>query len=566
MTSSKVKQRNVVIYILLIVFIFLIRVIFFAANFGGVEHDSGWYLGVAKNLAQRGIYASYTNTIAEEAPGAYPSLHGRFSVQDSNGFSYFPAGVTVGPGYVFPEALLLKIFGNGWWQYRLWPLIAFTGLLFILFFLVWKLGGVMSLVIFQLWLWSVPQLYTAYAYESYSEHIALFYLLISFIFYYFSTYKNKIYYIVFSGLFLSFSILTKNLFFLPGISFAIPLVWELITHKYKLKILLIRWGLFIVSFLVPIVLFEGYRFIFLTSHFGYSSWQAINQDIQLVFKSGGSGISNFSFSSLDWNFVFKKTMIWIDVGIENVFILWLFFLTLPLLIVKLVNKNYRILILALYAASVISFGWFIFISTYGWARHVWQGLVLGMMLVSIGFGTIFKKLLLKWKKEQLLLAILFFMFILSLIRYENIIFKPILNEATIEKWRINSNMRGLQGFPSNPVLSPSDQKDLVDFFRHNIRNNDRVYYLGWFIMAEASPLVDKVFYSPNRYFYLDQKNPDGGESYAITGPYQQGPWSFEPPGYVQNKASELCKKIVYANPSYLLCILRTGLTYNNPAY
>src|SRR3990170_7616752 len=102
-------MKQGIIYIIAIVSLFLLRSIFFAANYGGIEHDSGWYLGVARNLAQRGIYASYTNTIIPEEQGDYPSIHGRFSVQDENGYSYFPAGVTVGPGYIIPEAILLKI-------------------------------------------------------------------------------------------------------------------------------------------------------------------------------------------------------------------------------------------------------------------------------------------------------------------------------------------------------------------------------------------------------------------------------------------------------------------------
>ena len=107
------KRTNWVnIYIFSTAFFFLFRVIFFASEFGAVEHDSGWYLGVARNLAQRGIYASYTNTIREEGIGAQPSIHGRFSVQDNNGYSYFPAGVTAGPGYVIPQAILLKILSN----------------------------------------------------------------------------------------------------------------------------------------------------------------------------------------------------------------------------------------------------------------------------------------------------------------------------------------------------------------------------------------------------------------------------------------------------------------------
>jgi len=568
MTASRIKiyRRNILIYILIIVFIFLGRILLFAGTFGGVEHDSGWYLGVARNLAQRGIYASYTNTITESSPGAHPSLHGRFSVQDKDGFSYFPAGVTVGPGYIIPQALLLKIFGFDFWQYRLWPLLAFTGLLFILFLLVYRLGGIISLIIFQLWLWIVPQLYTAYAYEAYSEHIALFYLLLSFIFYYFSVTKSKFTYLIFAGLFFSFSVLTKNLFLLAGVSFALSPFYELIARKYKLKTILARWSIFVISFLCPLILFEAYRFISLTSRFGYSGWAAINKDIEIVFRSAGSGIDNFSFSTLNWNFVLQKAMIWTDIGIKENFVVWILFFITPLFILRFLNAKGRLLFFLLFLSSTVSFAWFIFVSPTGWARHIWQGLVIGMMLLSICIGISFKKFLIKKNVERLFFAFLLSIFVLSLIRYDMINPEAILSQKTIERWRMNRYVRGLEGLPSTPILSLSDQKELISFFRNKIKEKDKVYYLGWFIMAEASPLVDKVFYSLNRYFYLNQQNPDGGASYAIMGPYQQGPWSLEPPTYVPDKVSELCKTVVFKNPSYLVCVLKTGLLYNNPAY
>ncbi len=139
--SKKIRHAYFpAIFIVVSVIVFLLRVLFFAAPYGSVEHDSGWIMGVAKNLALRGIYASYTNTITEEGAGDFPSIHHRFSVQDENGYSYFPAGASVGPGYILPEAGIIRVFGSGWWQYRAWPLICYTGLLLLLFSLLGGLG------------------------------------------------------------------------------------------------------------------------------------------------------------------------------------------------------------------------------------------------------------------------------------------------------------------------------------------------------------------------------------------------------------------------------------------
>lgn len=556
------------LYIWLSVLLFLWRVIFFSASYGAVEHDSGWYLGVAKNLAARGIYASYTNTISGEGTGQHPSIHGRFSVQDSQGFSYFPAGVTVGPGYIVPQAILLKLFGNGWWQYRLWPLLSFTGLLLLSFFLVWKIGGFLSLFIFQIWLWVVPQLYTTYAYEAYAEHTALFYLLISFLLYYFATHKEKRYWFMFlSGLFLSLSFLTKNLFLLSGLGFVVPFFYEVWLFRKKIQVVLLKWGLLVSGFLLPIALFEAYRYVVLVSHFGLPAWHAINQDIRLTFQSSGSGISNLNFSDFDinWAYVLEKANVWIDVGINRSAVVWGILVLSPFIVMKIVNKQLRVLVSMLYASITIIFVWFLLVSPTGWARHVWQGIVLGMGITSVSLGIILQHALTYWKRN-LVYIVLFTLFILTLVHYQSIELKPFLNQSTIEKWRENRYIRRLEGLPSTPILSFADQKDLIHYFTTNISEDDRVYYAGWFLNAEVSPLVDKVFYTLDRYFALGQKNPDGGKSYIIFGPYQQGQWSFMPPEYIPRKISELCEEVIYRSPSYILCMLKTGLVYNNPAY
>lgn len=565
MILKDIKKYLPFIYIVVMVIFFMARIIFFAETFGGIEHDSGWYLGVAKNLAHRGIYASYTNTIKEQGKGAYSSIHGRFSVQDENGYSYFPAGVTVGPGYVVPQAILLKIFGNGWWQYRLWPLLTFIFLIYLLFYTIWKIGGKISLLFFVVWFWAVPQLTMQFAYEAYSEHIALLFLFLSFLLYYFSIKKNGNLFIFLSGLFLSFSFLTKNLFFVSAAGFLVPLLWEIWRNKKNIRYLFFRWSLFGIAFVLPIGLFELYRYLYLTSHFGYEGWVAVNKDIQIQFKTAGSGITDINFSNLDWTFILKKINIWLDVGVEYSFLVWIILSLSPFILFKYSPKRFKILIALIYASLLFSFLWYVFISTTGWARHTWQGIVLGMAIVSMSIGLILKTSLRNLNKSFVLVLTLIIVILTSL-NYQIFDVNFFLNRQDINKWMNNRNIRGLQGFPSNPILSLEDQKGLIDFFKKNINEKDKVYYAGWFINAEASPLVNKVFYTLDRYFTLGQINPDGGNSYLILGPYQQGPWSFEPPDYVRNKTQELCEKQIFSNSSYSLCLLQHELVYNNPAY
>jgi len=549
----------------IVVFLFLLRVLLFAGSYGGVEHDSGWYLGVAKNVALRGIYASYTNTIGEDGVGAHPSIHGRFSVQDRNGYIYFPAGVTVGPGYVLPEAFLLKVFGSGWWQYRLWPLIAFLALLVISFTLVWRIGGGAAFFIFALWLWAVPQFTTAFAFESFSEDIAFLYLLVGFVCaQYVYLHQKKIWGMTLSGMFLSLAYLTKDLFILPVVGIAGFFAWDLFTLHRKKMYLLKKWALFAVGFIVLPLAFFVYEQWFLVSHFGVGGLHAVQEDFRLHFASNGSGIENLNLSKLDWSFIYKKAIIWLDVGISQPLLLWGMLVLFPIVIVTHIKKTHKALITSLYLAMVVSFIWFILLSPAGWARHAWQAVMLGMMFVSIGAGSIYRHLS-QWKER----AIYFFILIVilfSVAEFNSMTLSPVLDASTISQWRSVSMIRGINGFPSNDILSFSDQDGLVKYFRQNIKKNDRIYYVGWFLNAEMSPLVDKVFYTLDRYMNIGQINPDGGKSYAIFGPYQQGTWSMEPPDYVVQRANQLCDVIVFQNPSYLLCTLQTNIHYVNAAY
>lgn len=547
-------MRWLKIYFVLTTLFFLARVIVFVNQYGGVEHDSGWYLGVARNLAERGIYASYTNTITEEGKGAYPSIHGRFSVQDENGFSYFPAGVTVGPGYVIPEAFILKLFGYGFWQYRAWPLISFTGLLMLLFYFTWVIGGFISLLILQVWLWATPQLYITYAFEAFSEHTAVFYTLLSFLMFYLSKkFNNLIYFRFLSGIFLSFSYLTKNLSALTLAAFLPIFIFEVFTCRKKVKSLVVNWFVFFCGLAIPIILFEYYRYFYLISHFGIEGWETIQKDIRLHFQSGGSGVTNLN--NFDWTFISKKINLWSEIGIKQNLLFWILFFTSPI-IITLTTKGRKLLLISLFFFSSLSIlSWFVLISPTGWIRHDWIGILTAMVLVSCVIGLFINLKFADWNKKVILDTFIL-LFILTIVRFDKIEISPFLNKQNIDHWRITRYKEGLQGLPSSPIFSLTDQKETIEFFKNFIKEKDRIYYLYGYLVSEMSPLVDKVFYPFDRYKNLNFQNPDGGGSFLIFGPYQEGPETLVPLNHISIHSMQYCEKTVLSNPSYVICRLK----------
>lgn len=548
------------LYFVITIGLFLSRTLIFVSQLGGIEHDSGWFLGVARNLAERGIYASYTNTIKEEGKGAYSSIHGRFSVQDDKGFSYFPAGVTVGPGYILPEAILLKIFGYDFWQFRLWPLLTYIGLIILVFLIAYELGGLGSLILIQVWFWLAPQLTIQFSYESYGEHVALFYLLLSFYLMSLSWKKKKKYFLyALSGFLFSITILTKYLYLIASIGFFLLALVSLIRIPKRINTLKF-WTVWLVFLALPILIFGLYEYIFIISNFGRQGWEAISKDFIQHFKSNGSGLG---LSAIDWKFVARKTTFWEEVGLMPISG-WVFTLMSPFIFLGYRKQKNLILYILLFGAFLATAVWFVLLSGFGWTRHVWHGLIIGMILVTAVAGKMWNNKKLRF--GLILLAILAFFsprLIFNAGKFES---KFFLDQKMIDRWYWTRNERGLQGLPANPILSLTDQKELKSFFENNVKSEDRIYYLGWFLVAEASPIVDKVFYTYDRYEYLQKENPQRGISYLILGPYQKGKLSIVDRSYAPSKIANLCDRVVFNNSSYMLCTLRKDVFYNNRAY
>jgi hypothetical protein len=542
--------------IVFIVLLFFTRTLLFVNSYGALEHDSGWNLGLAKNLSQRGIYASYTNTNIKDGNSNFENIHRRFSLQDENGFTYFPAAVGVGPGYIVPQSLMLKIFGNGWWQYRTWPLLGFILLLSISFFIVRKYGGVVGLLFFSVWLWMVPQFTIQMAYEALSEHIALLYLLSGYLCLYFYDQHKKLWLPLLSGIMFSFSYLTKTIFVLPILGVLVYLQCDYFRFDKDRKLMLKKWLILFFGLLIPILTFNIYKHDYLNFHFGEKGLNAQRQEQRLVFSQSGSGADPAGFIFQSRDFLSQKLSVWSDVGIRVPIFIWVRLLLSPIIFIKYPSGSGKIFLTSLYFAALVSFIWYLFFSPDGWGRHIWQGLFIGMLLISISLGLVFAQITAKYRILFLTLLIPICLF---LVNFQVVNAALVFDKSIITDWATVRKSRGLDGFPTNPILSLQDQKELVNFFSRNIKSDDRVYYLLGFLNAEISPLVDKVFYSIERYVSDGQKNPDGGKAILIIGPYQQGIWSDRPENYVSEVKANICNQILFQNPSYLLCTIKSDL-------
>lgn len=506
----------------------------------GIEHDSGWYLGMARNVAERGIYATYVNTVSEsDKQGSYPSIHGRFSAQDKNGYVYFPAGVTVGPTYILPESFFLKVFGNGWVQYRIWPFLAFCLLIPLLFVIILQVSSLFALIFFQVWLWLYPQILLNQSYEALSEHIALLFLLSGFVF----LQKTKDFpknnsYLSLSGLLLGLSIQTKNVYVL-GVIFSVIAVFylskKLWSHNHVKHSLL-----FLFFLLLPTLLFELYRFIVLFSQFGFMGYWQNNIDIKRTWESGGSGTIILR-TGVDLRFVYNKLAVWKHVGVDP------FAFALPLLLVSvLFFKKKSLLAWNLFFSTLSFFTWFGLLSSTGWFRHIFPAVLMGMILISTSLEGLFTLVI---KSKKIPLYLLFCLFL------SHIIIGMASSNLSIPQFVITQNRilnlfkttypNKMQGPLSHPHFSRKNQIEASSFIRNNIPTSKKICFYEWALVAELPILSNRVFFPYPRCSTKD---------ILIIGPYQKGLYALKNTNlpYIEK---HLCKKLVFSNDMYTLCSL-----------
>lgn len=514
----------------------VLRLVIFCASFGAVEHDSGWYIGLARNLAHHGLYASNLNSISDgDAPGAHHSIFFRVSVQDKEGRIYFPAAVTVGPGMILPLAASILALGDQVWAFRLAPLIACFGLLFLSMIWMARFSGARCwlgpLVLF-FWLWMYPQFWFQLSYEAFAEPTALFYWMLAAIFFARARY-------VASGFFMGLAIETKLLALLGFAAFL---------AVGARRLMLRDWLRFSLATAAPVLAFELYRLIEMTRRFDLEAWKATNTDLLTVLIRNGSGAD--SATGIESELFAKKLDVWKLIGIR-----W------GALGFALVGSAgaYRALVLRrqssrgkihpffalVFIYVVTHLAWYVFKSPTGWGRHAWPGLFLGMMLISSLVSAGLSHPLRHWDRALVALAVLAFGF-----HGRHVFAQPIFRHSVVEEWNRIRSAYPIQGFPSSALFELGDQIEVARFIENSISRDAWLHYQETWLVAEMTAFTKRVFYP-----FSIARLPKDREHYIIFGPYQaQGfYYSFETKEMHDQFFSQYCESQVFQNPSYSIC-------------
>lgn len=544
----KVLDIFVSLLILFLIFVNLARFLNFALKIAGFEHDSGWYFGVAANLALHGKYASYTNPVIEgETSGIVVNKWNRPSIIDQEDLEFFPSGVSVGPAFLIPVASFVRFFGVGYWQFRLFPILTYFLLLGLSIWLVIRFSGKFGIIFLLVFLNLFPQLAIPIAFESFAEPTGLFYLLLGATLLDLSLkLKQKQENLIFlAGIFFSFSLLTKTLY-LFGFLAAVLLYSGLLFRGFDWRKKIIKLVYLVAGFLLPILLFEIYCLVVLTRIAGVFAYLANLSSHLIVFVSAGSGLGENPTSLKDKFKVFSEIGFssWQKVALLFCSLLFLFYLDY-----RKDKKKRSFLLELLLIYWLINSCWFLFLNSTGWARHFWPGLFLAVIFMASFMGNVFFNFFLK-KNWQALAVILLFLVIIFQPASLGLIFKAGLPENLTAFWRDKYFEQMPQGLPL-PIFSLVKQKEAVDFIKKEIPPKGKIYYLGNLLVAEIPPLVDRVFYEVTR---AHQANSE--LNYVIFGPYQVSlDWRIISQQSYLDQVKKFCQKELFDNDYYKVCLL-----------
>lgn len=409
--SSRAKPLLIVIISGLIAYQ-LLRLVAFINVYGGVEHDGGWMLSISRSLAEQGTYTTMVSTITDpNVPGAV-NIDQKFDIQADDGRIWFFTGNGIGPASIIPDALVLKLFGSGFWALRAGPLIFFTLMLALTSYLLYQLAGIWAIILFHAYLFFYPHISIFLSYEAMGEVPAMFYIVWAYLAFAVATLKQRRRWLHFflAGLVISLALNAKliTLWSISGIViwagllwlFSLARQWQLTPNLSSRKAAtdetkvdypangvdfgeLFWLGLGTVSL---VIIWELVHLVVLTSLTNFDVYLSHAQQRLRFILDDGSGVGLQIHSGAE--FFWDKFFILSEVAhptrwVTAILFAAIFFGGLGLAWLWR-NQSWRQnLLMPMWFGWLANTVWFVGLAKTGWPRHFWFGLVLAMILLCV---------------------------------------------------------------------------------------------------------------------------------------------------------------------------------------
>lgn len=364
----------------------LIRVITFVNVYGGLEHDSGWFLGVSRSLAERGTYTSMVSTLNNPAVVGDIDIDQKFNIQAADGRIWFFTGNGTGPGSIVPNALILKIFGSSFWTLRAGPLLFYTFLLLGIASILYHLAGFGAIVLFHLYLFFYPRLSIFLSYEAEGEVTAMFYVVIAYLALALALKKEdrRLRFFFLAGLIGGLAFSTKLLALLSVSGMVLWAGWLWLSRSSKISLQeLVGLG---IGLALPQAVWELIQLVILVRLAGFELYMRHAQQRVIFVLDDGSGLGKQVHSGPE--FVWRKFFMLEEVAHPEHPVTLVIFATILLGGLFLVwfwrKQSYQQNLLApMWLGWLVNTAWFVSLAKTGWPRHFWFGLILAAMLLCV---------------------------------------------------------------------------------------------------------------------------------------------------------------------------------------
>lgn len=557
---GKSFQRNQIIaWILLLTLtvLQLVRVIVFVNDYGGLEHDGGWLLGVSRSLAERGTFTTMVSTIVDPTVTGGRNIDGNVDVQDREGRIWFYVANSVGPLVFGINALFLKILGVNFWSLHIGSLLFFTVYLILAATILLKAQGFGAALLFHVYLFLYPHLSIFLSYEALGEVPGIVSVFLAYIIFAHTANLDNVssdrgakhlkWYFL-SGLTTGLAINTKllGLLCLGGIFVLwLKLLWERRTTVWAGVVL----GLGVLT--IP-TLWELTHLVVLTRIANFDIYRLNLQGRIYHFLNEGSGIGVQDYGGSQ--FIWDKILTISEISQPNQVIALLTLLLVlvggPILLWHFrhhrARQHWIILLWFGWLGNII---WFVGIGKTGWVRHAWFGLILAVMILCIIFGECLSQLArrpLKWQAvgATTLVAITL---IPGFVAQHNAA-TLFITDNLVELWRQKQVAAKYSKVPW--MITPRfEQEQVVDFIQQ-LPPDANVYYPENHKAAEIAVQAGRIFYPLARRDFMQKTEDD----IIIIGITLISPW--KDPGIRHSlieRAKVECPKFLYQSEYYIIC-------------
>ncbi|RME72353.1 MAG: hypothetical protein D6784_13670, partial [Chloroflexi bacterium] len=512
--------------ILLLMVYQLIRLVAFIEVYGGIEHDGGWMLSISRSLAEQGTYTTMVSTIVDPTVIGGIDVDRKFNIQAADGRIWFFTGNGIGPGSIIPDAVIIWLFGSGFWALRAGPLLFYLLFLGLGSLILYRLSGLPAVLLWHAFLFFYPHLSVFLGYEAMGEVPTMVYILGAYLLLAgamaHSEARPRHFFL--AGVVGGLAINTKliALWSVGGAGLAAVVPWLMGRYRQYRRQRAVNpgltfkklslWGIGVLSVLG---LWEAVHLVILNWLAGFEMYrQHTWQRFQFVLDDGsGVGLRIHSGPEFFWDKFFLLSEVTHPqrpiVAILFVFLLvgggWLIW--------RRWGEIYaQTLVISIWGGWLLNTIWFVTLAKTGWPRHFWFGMVLATMLLSLLGSELLKTypvaLRRSWQQWGTWgIRVTFWILILWSFAGQQYVRSFFISDEIVPYWQQKQHENKYDA--SLPwVLIPRQQQQAVVDYINQMPAEAHVYYPANHKVAEIPPQTGRLHYPLNRRQFMNQHPAD----------------------------------------------------------